>query len=910
MNATNPDLPKTYDPRTVESRLYDWWDQQGYFKPETQYARGQATRGHKAFVISMPPPNVTGELHLGHAMVAGLEDLMIRWHRMRGEPTLWVPGSDHASIAVHYVVDKALKSRAPFMDDLLREVGFELPAGKAPLTRQDLGRDTFLRLGWAWRSRYGRIITEQHRRLGASCDWDRERFTLDAGLSRAVRTAFVQLYNKGLIYKGRRMVNWCVRCGTGLSDLETEHAEAQTNLWYVRYPLEPLTAGDETEYITVATTRPETILGDTAVAVPPGDPRYAALVGRFAILPVLGRRIPIIADEAVDPAFGTGAVKVTPAHDPTDYEIGQRHGLSAIMVIDPAGRMTAEAGPFAGLDRYECRKRLVAQLESLGLLVKIEAHTHSVGHCQRCNTIVEPTVSEQWFVSMKPLAEPALAAARDGRVRFIPERFTKTYFNWLESIRDWNISRQLWWGHRIPVWYCHACGKQSVTVEETLVACLHCGSTDIEQDPDVLDTWFSSGLWPFSTLGWPDDTEDLRLYYPTSVLETAYDILFFWVSRMIIMGLECTGQAPFHTVYLHGMVRDAEGAKMSKTKGNVINPLDVIEQHGADSLRFALVTGSTPGQDAKVSMTRVEDARNFANKLWNAARFILLRANLNAPAEAAPESLADRWIVSRHQRLCENVDRLMQAFEFGEAGRQIYDFLWGEFCDWYIEASKTQSDPPPALLYVLERTLRLLHPFMPFVSEEIWQHLRPYSSEACGSDTIMLSAYPQSEAGLVGEGAERDMELIMELVRGIRNARAEFAVEAGRRIEAIIAAGDQADLLRSQSAVICALARLDPARLTIQPALTAKPGQAVAVVAGAVECYLPLAGLVDVAAERQRLQKEIGETEAEAARAAARLDNPAYVSKAPAAVVDKDRARLSDLNERLSRLQQRLGSLG
>jgi valyl-tRNA synthetase len=913
MSEPKNELPKAYDPKSVEQRLYETWESSGYFRPETQYALGQARRGQKAFVISMPPPNVTGELHLGHAITATMEDLMIRWHRMKGEPTLWVPGSDHASIAVHYVVDKALKSRAPFMDDLLREVGFPVPDDKKKaLTRQDLGRETFLKLGWAWRARYGRIITEQHRRLGASCDWERERFTLDPGLSRAVRAAFVRLYKKGLIYRGKRMINWCPRCGTGLSDLETEHADEQGKLWYVRYPLEPIAgAGGETEYITVATTRPETILGDTAVAVSPGDPRYAALVGRRAILPVLGRPIPIIADEAVDRAFGTGAVKVTPAHDPTDYEIGQRHGLAAITAIDPSGIMTTEAGPYAGHDRHACRLRLVAEVESLGLLEKTESLTHAVGHCQRCHTIVEPAISEQWFVSMKPLAEPALDAVRDGRIRLVPERFNKIYFNWLENIRDWNISRQLWWGHRIPVWYCKSCGAITVSEEEAVAACPSCGSAGIEQDPDVLDTWFSSGLWPFSTLGWPGDTEDVRLYYPTSTLETGYDILFFWVARMIMLGLECTGLAPFDTVYLHGMIRNGDGAKMSKTKGNVIDPLKIIDEFGTDALRFAMATGSTPGLDMKLSMTRVEDGRNFANKLWNAARFILAKADLNAAAgQPAPRTLPGRWILSRLNHLCQSVDRLMHACEFGEAGRQIYDFLWGEFCDWYIEATKVEESPPQALLYVLERTLRLLHPFMPFVTEEIWQHLRPYSSTICGYQSIMLSPYPQAEPGLFDDEAERQMGLIMDLVRGIRNARAEFNVEAGKRIEAIVVAGDNLGVAESQAGILASLARLDPARLRVERSLAAKPDQAVAVMAGGMECYLPLAGMVDLEAERARLTKEIEGTKVEAQRAEGRLANPAYVDKAPAAVVEKDRARLAELQDKMARLERRLKGMG
>ncbi|HOU24824.1 MAG TPA: valine--tRNA ligase, partial [Anaerolineae bacterium] len=595
------EMPKNYDHRTVEERLYAWWESSGYFTPKIDPKK-------KPFVISMPPPNVTGELHLGHAITAALQDLMIRYHRMLGQPTLWLPGEDHASIAAQYVVEKSIANEG--------------------LTRVGLGRDKFLERLWDWMRRYRHVIAQQHRRLGTSCDWTRERFTMDDGLARAVREAFVRLYNKGLIYRGTYLVNWCPRCTTALSDLEVEHEDEQSSLFYVRYPLE----GAEDEYITVATTRPETILGDTAVAVNPDDQRHAALVGRKAILPVMHRAIPIIGDASVDPAFGTGAVKVTPGHDPTDYEIGQRHHLPTVNILNDDGTLNDNAGPYAGLDRLVARKKLVDELQSLGLLVKIDPYSHAVGHCQRCRTIVEPRISTQWFVKIQPLADPAIAAARDGRIRFVPERFAKTYFNWMEGIRDWCISRQLWWGHRIPVWYCDNCGAMSASTQEVLSACPKCGSSRLHQDPDVLDTWFSSGLWPFSTLGWPDDTEDLRYFYPTDVMETAYDILFFWVARMIMQGIEMTGQVPFHTVYLHGLVRDEKGQKMSKSKGNVVDPLVVIEQHGADALRFALLTGSTPGNDMKLQPSKVEGARNFANKLWNAARFVLA----NLPESYAP----------------------------------------------------------------------------------------------------------------------------------------------------------------------------------------------------------------------------------------------------------------------------------
>ena len=885
------EMPKNYDHRTVEERLYAWWESSGYFTPKIDPKK-------KPFVISMPPPNVTGELHLGHAITAALQDLMIRYHRMLGQPTLWLPGEDHASIAAQYVVEKSIANEG--------------------LTRVGLGRDKFLERLWDWMRRYRHVIAQQHRRLGTSCDWTRERFTMDEGLARAVREAFVRLYNKGLIYRGTYLVNWCPRCTTALSDLEVEHEDEQSSLFYVRYPLE----GTEDEYITVATTRPETILGDTAVAVNPDDQRHAALVGRKAILPVMHRAIPIIGDASVDPAFGTGAVKVTPGHDPTDYEIGQRHHLPTVNILNDDGTLNDNAGPYAGLDRLVARKKLVDELQSLGLLVKIDPYSHAVGHCQRCRTIVEPRISTQWFVKIQPLADPAIAAARDGRIRFVPERFAKTYFNWMEGIRDWCISRQLWWGHRIPVWYCDNCGAMSASTQEVLSACPKCGSSRLHQDPDVLDTWFSSGLWPFSTLGWPDDTEDLRYFYPTDVMETAYDILFFWVARMIMQGIEMTGQVPFHTVYLHGLVRDEKGQKMSKSKGNVVDPLVVIEQHGADALRFALLTGSTPGNDMKLQPSKVEGARNFANKLWNAARFVL--ANLPesyAPAEiehqrqvweAQPESLslADRWVLSRHNRLIGEVTRLIEQFQFGEAGRQLYDFLWGEYCDWYIEIAKSQlnsGDEAAAartraiLLYVLDRTLRLLHPFMPFVTEEIWQHL-PHEGDA-----LIIAAWPL--AGALDDEAEAQMGPIMEMVRAIRNARAEYEVEPSRAIAAIVVAGDKAELVRSHADILARLARIDPAQLSIETALQLKPRQALALVVSGYEVYLPLAGLVDIDRERARLKGEVSSVGREIERCGKLLENAGFVSKAPAEVVDKERAKLEDLKLRLAKLTDRLNAL-
>jgi valyl-tRNA synthetase len=918
------DLPKAYDPKAVEERLYAWWEAQGYFQPETQFALGLAKKEQKPFVISMPPPNVTGELHLGHAITATVEDIMIRWHRMCGEPTLWVPGSDHASIAVHYMIDKALAARTAAMEELLVNTGFSPPPDKRPLTRWDLGREQFIKLGWAWRAKYGGIIKWQHARLGASCDWQRERFTLDEGLSRAVREAFVRLYERGLVYKGKRMINWCPRCLTAISDLEVEHEDEAGSLWYVRYHL----TGADGEYVVVATTRPETILGDTAVAVHPHDARYTDSVGRYAILPVLWRTIPIIADEAVDQAFGTGAVKVTPAHDPTDYEIAQRHNLPAIEAMNPNGTMNENAGPYNGLDRYECRRRLIEQLQREGLLVKIEPHTSAIGHCQRCGSVVEPRISEQWFVNTKPLAEAALAAVADGRIRIVPEHFTKVYNHWLENIRDWNISRQLWWGHRIPVWYCRDCGEVIVARQDP-TACPKCGGSQIEQDPDILDTWFSSGLWPFSTLGWPDQTADLAYFYPTSVLETGYDILFFWVARMIMMGLAMTDNIPFDTVYLHGMIRDEKGEKMSKTKGNAVDPLALMEEFGTDALRFALATGSTPGSDMKLSPTKLQDARNFANKLWNAARLILM--NLDDPAaalqrelpSAAALTLADRWILSRAHRLTEAVNRLMTSYEFGEAGRQVYDFLWSEFCDWYLEIAKSQLRSPELkaptqaiMAQVLERTLRLLHPFMPFVTEEIWQRLargtryeeRGMRDEGRGTDSIILASYPTADERFFDQAAEEQMGLVMELVRSIRNARAEFGVEPAKRIEAVIAAGQAKDLLVAQTETLVTLARLDPAKLRIKATLPEKPKQALSLLVGGVECYLPLAAMVDLAAERARTEKELAAAQADVARGEKLLASD-FARKAPAAIVEKEREKLAANRQRLAQIEARLASL-
>ncbi|MGQ9553882.1 MAG: valine--tRNA ligase [Anaerolineae bacterium] len=874
------ELPKTWQPEQFETPIYDWWEEQGYFRPKIDWSK-------QPFVIPMPPPNITGALHIGHAITATIEDILVRWHRMMGDPTLWLPGTDHASIATHAVVEREL--------------------AKEGLTRWDLGRDQFVQRVWQWREVYGRRITQQHRRLGASCDWQRERFTLDEGLSRAVRTAFKRLYDAGLIYRGAYMVNWCPRCGTAISDLEVIHGEEHSQLWYVRYPL-----ADDSGYIEVATTRPETMLGDTAVAVNPNDERYTGLVGKIAILPIVERPIPIIADDAVDPEFGTGAVKVTPAHDPNDYEIGQRHNLPVVDVMTPDGRMSQAAGSrFAGMDRLEARRLIVADLEREGLLSRVQDYQHSVGHCQRCSTIAEPRISLQWFVRTKPLAEPALAAVREGRIQIIPERFERGYYNWMENIRDWCISRQLWWGHRIPVWYCRECGGMTVAVDDP-EACEHCGGT-IEQDPDVLDTWFSSGLWPFSTLGWPEDTEDYRYFYPATVLETGWDILFFWVARMIMMGLAMTGKEPFSYVYLHGLVRDELGRKYSKSLGNALDPIEVIEDYGTDALRYALVTSSTPGNDVKLSMQKIEAGRNFANKLWNAARFVLanLPDGFAAPsaADLTDLELADRWIVSRLNALIAETDRLLRSWQLGEAGRQIQEFLWGDYCDWYIEIAKItlyskdesrKNTVRKVLIYVYDRALRLLHPYMPFVTEAIWQQL-PHDGEA-----LIVAPWPQPEPRDVE--AENQFGLVSEIIRGIRNVRSEYRVEPAKRIQAAIAAGDKRALFESQRSLITNLAHIVSDGLTITDTVPVPP-QSASVVTADVTVYLPLAGLVDLAAERERLQREMTQAQQQLAGSERLLASASFIGRAPGEVVERERAKANELRERLVQLQRRLAQL-
>ena len=888
-------LPKTYEPQAVEAKWYRFWEEGGYFKPS-----GDITK--PTFVISMPPPNVTGALHLGHAITATIEDILIRYHRMKGDDTLWVPGEDHAGIATQTVVERLLATEGT--------------------DRHTIGREAFLERVWQWVNRYKSRIQDQHRRLGASCDWSRERFTLDEGLSKAVREVFVRLYEEGLIYRGERIINWCPRCMSALSDLEVNHVDTLGTLTFVRYPLKPLPGEEQTEYISVATTRPETILGDTAVAVNPRDTRYKDMVGRIAILPVIGREIPIIADEAVDANFGTGAVKVTPAHDPTDFEIGMRHNLPRVQVIGFDAKMTEEAGPYAGQDRFEARKNLVEELQQLGLIVKIEEYMVPLGYCQRCDTVVEPLISKQWFVRMTPLATPAMGAVEYGLMKIVPERFNKVYMDWLENIHDWCISRQLWWGHRIPVWYCDNCGQMTASRVD-ISTCPHCNSAEIHQDEDVLDTWFSSWLWPFSTLGWPEVTPDLLRYYPTSVMETGYDIIFFWVARMAMAGMHFLGTPPFHTIYLHGLVRDAKGEKMSKSKNNVIDPLEVMDQYGTDALRFTLATSSSPGNDMKLVPERIIGNRNFANKIWNASRFVLMTTaeiggGVPAVSELKPTTLADRWILSRLAKLTGDVTRLIEDFQLGEAGRQINDFFWSDYCDWYVEIAKVQMQGDEQvrrstagiLRAVLDQSMRLLHPFMPFVTEEVWQYLYRTSepdTTQWPASALIVAPWPHANSAAIDSEAEQNFGLLQEVITRIRDARNQMSVEPARRVPVIIAAGNHVTMLEAQAPLIEFLARTDRPQLHAQ--LAQKPEQAMSLLAGSVEVYLPLSGLLDIGKELERLDKEIAQAQQEILRLQGKLANEAFVTKAKPEVVEKEREKLVAQEERIGKLKERRAEL-
>jgi valyl-tRNA synthetase len=881
------EIPKAYESGKIEKKWYDFWLKQGYFSPKIDPEK-------KPFVIIMPPPNVTGELHLGHALTATLEDIMVRWHRMRGEPALWLPGTDHAGIATQVVVEQQL--------------------AKQGQTKEKIGRENFTKLTWEWANKSRENIRYQHQLLGASCDWTRERFTLDEGPSKAVRTAFIRLYDKGLIYRGERMINWCPRCQTALSDLEVEHKDIVGHLYYIRYPL------TESEgFVTVATTRPETFLGDTAIAVNPTDKRYKNLLGKNVTLPIIDKEIPIIADDAVDTSFGTGALKITPAHDPTDLEVAQRHNLPLVDIMNPDATMNENAGPYRGLERFACRDKVLADLEDKKLLEKIEPYSHSVGHCGRCQTMIEPKVSLQWFVQTKPLAKAAIEAVKDSSVTIIPERFVKIYFDWMENIRDWCISRQLWWGHRIPVWYCQDCGKLTVSVDEPS-SCTHCGSKQIIQDPDVLDTWFSSALWPHSTLGWPEDTDDLRYFYPGSVMETGYDILFFWVARMIMMGLEDTGEIPFHTVYLHGLIRDESGEKMSKLRGNVINPAEAISKYGVDALRFALTTGTSPGNDINLGKSKLESSRNFVNKLWNATRFILQSldaAKLEAQAtELQPQRIEDQWIDSQLNKLVKNVTGLMEESQFGEAEQQIYDFVWSKFCDWYIEIAKIRlrsqliPSPVPFLVNTLEKSLRLLHPFMPFVTEELWQSLKqrlPDKDQMPASITI--APYPLADDKAFAQEAERVMDSVIEIVRSIRNVRAQYKVKPTKWIEARVHADELLSGLITQANIMETLAKARPLTILGRQKREPTKDKALVLVLGEAEVVLPLAGMVDRLAEEQRLVKESEEIKGRIAQLEVRLRDNAFLSKAPSQVIEREKQKHAMLEDKLKRLDQELSQL-
>ncbi|RJQ25169.1 MAG: valine--tRNA ligase [Peptococcaceae bacterium] len=876
------DIPSTYDPRTVEDKWYKYWEESGFF-------HAAADAENEPFCIVMPPPNITGQLHMGHALDNTLQDILIRWRRMQGYNALWVPGTDHAGIATQAKVEEQL--------------------AREGLTRYDLGREEFLRRVWAWKEQYGHRITTQLRRLGASCDWRRERFTMDAGCSEAVQEVFIRLYEQGLIYRDYYITNWCPKCQTTISDIEVEHLDQPGHFYYIKYPFK-----DSDDYLAVATTRPETMLGDVAVAVHPEDDRYCRLLGKTLVLPLVRREMPLIADEYVDPSFGTGAVKITPAHDPNDFEVGRRHNLPQVKVIDPEGKMSVEAGAkYQGLDRYECRKRIVRDLEAGGFLIKIEDLTHGVGHCYRCNTVIEPMLSRQWFVKMKPLAEPAIRAAVEGRVQFIPERFTKIYLNWMENIRDWCISRQLWWGHRIPIWYCRDC-DEAIASKKPVKKCPRCKGTVLVQDPDVLDTWFSSALWPFSTLGWPKKTVDLAYYYPTSVLVTGRDIIFFWVARMIFSGLAFMNDVPFREVFIHGMILDALGRKMSKSLGNGVDPIDVIESHGADSLRFMLVTGTAPGNDLRFHFERLEGARNFANKLWNAARFVLMNLSGFQPGEEPLNyTLADRWIVSRYQAIIRDVTGYLEAYELGEAARVLYEFIWSEFCDWYIELAKPrlygEGNPKDkytsryVLASVLKGTLELLHPFMPFITEEIWQHLPSRGK------TIMRAAWPVFQEESLNPAAETEMAVLMEVTRAVRHVRSEFNLPAGRRIEVLLAAPEENTkaLLKREMEYVQVLTN---AGISISPALEDKPDQAAHAVARGVEIFVPLKGLIDINKETARLKKELAAVEKDLTRTKGKLASPGFLAKAPAEVVDKERSKEEELSARQAAIRERLEMLG
>ena len=875
----NRELSKTYEPQEVESRIYGMWERNGCFE-------GRRDPDKKPFTIVMPPPNVTGQLHMGHAMDCTMQDILIRFKRMEGYAALWVPGTDHAGIATQIKVEEALRT----------EEG---------LTRHDLGRDKFLERVWDWKAKYGGRIVEQQKKLGASCDWGRARFTMDDGLSAAVRHVFVEMYNKGLIYKGSRIINWCPHCTTALSDAEVEYKEKPGHFWHLKYPIK----GEPGRYVIVATTRPETMLGDTGVAVNPNDDRYRDLVGKTCILPLMDKEIPIVADEYVDMEFGTGCVKMTPAHDPNDFEVGVRHNLESIRVLDDSGKINENGGKYQGMDRYEARKAIVADLDALGLLEKITEHTHNVGTCYRCGTDVEPLISAQWFVKMEPLAKEALRVVNDGEVKFVPDRFSKIYTNWMENVHDWCISRQLWWGHRIPAWTCDDCGRMTVS-ETDPTECDHCRSTHIHQEEDVLDTWFSSALWPFSTLGWPDENaEDYQYFYPTDVLVTAYDIIFFWVARMIFSGCEHTKKPPFHTVFIHGIIRDEKGRKMSKSLGNGIDPLVIAEQYGADALRFNLVTGNSPGNDMRFLPEKCEAMRNFANKIWNASRFLMMNLTIDKCELPSTLELEDKWILSKLNSVIPEITENMDKYELGVAAQKVYDFIWDSYCDWYIElcksrlqggdeAAKVQAQQ--VLCYVLTEMLKLLHPFMPFITEEIWQAL-PHEGEY-----LMLQKWPEYRAELSFPEEERAMALVMEAISAVRTRRAEMNVPPSKKARLTVVT-DQTAVFELGIPFLKRLAYADAVEIVTEAPSDA--GTMVSAVTHEARMFMPMSDLVDMEKEKARMEKELGKNKAELEKLETKLQNPGFINKAPANVVAAEQERAEKLKSLIAKLEEQLSVL-
>ncbi|MEL4862153.1 valine--tRNA ligase [Pseudoflavonifractor phocaeensis] len=874
------ELPKAYEPQEVERRIYEMWEKGGCFE-------GHRDPDKKPFTIVMPPPNVTGQLHMGHAMDCTLQDILTRFKRMEGYAALWVPGTDHAGIATQIKVEEALRENEG-------------------LTRYDLGREKFLERVWDWKAKYGARIVEQQKKLGVSCDWSRSRFTMDEGLSKAVRHVFVSLYNKGLIYKGSRIINWCPHCVTALSDAEVEYKDKPGHLWHIRYPIQ----GEKDRWVIVATTRPETMLGDTGVAVNPADERYKDIVGKTCVLPLVGREMPIVADEYVDMSFGTGCVKMTPAHDPNDFEVGLRQHLETIRVLDDNGKVVEGYGRYSGMDRYEARKAIVADLEEQGYLVKVEPHQHNVGTCYRCHNDVEPLISAQWFVKMEPLAKEALRVVKDGETKFVPDRFSKTYINWMENVRDWCISRQLWWGHRIPAWQCDDCGEMTVS-ETDPTECAHCHGKHIHQEEDVLDTWFSSALWPFSTLGWPEETEDFKYFYPTDVLVTGYDIIFFWVARMIFSGCEHTGKPPFHTVLIHGLVRDDKGRKMSKSLGNGVDPLVVAEEYGADALRFNLVTGNSPGNDMRFLPERCEAMRNFANKIWNASRFVQM--NLTIDHVEMPKELTneDKWILSKLNDLIPDMTTNMDSYELGVAAQKVYDFIWDDYCDWYIEFTKARlqgedqgakEQAQQVLCYVLTETLKLLHPFMPFLTEEIWQAL-PHEG-----DYLMLQKWPERRAELEFPAEEKAVDLLIDAIRAVRGKRAELNVPPSKKAHLTVSTGEM-DVFTQGIPLLKRLAYAS--EVTVVGVTEAPEGEKgmTSVVTPVARVFMPMAELVDLEKEKARIQKELEQKKKALAGLESKLSNPAFLSKAPESVVAAERERADTLRALMTKLEESAASL-